>query len=140
MGPFTLFLEGKELLRFDHAYAVPPTAARQHTSTLLNRGSHVPNIRHADERGYQAELMWSPLTEIYLTGNYSESEAKHETAQSAVDMAAAQGADGEAYDGNTTEKLEPIRHRGERVGRNAPCPCGSGKKYKNCCMRKSNVA
>ncbi len=23
-----------------------------------------------------------------------------------------------------------------RVGRNDPCPCGSGKKYKNCCMRK----
>ncbi len=24
---------------------------------------------------------------------------------------------------------------GEKVGRNDPCPCGSGKKYKNCCMR-----
>ena len=23
----------------------------------------------------------------------------------------------------------------ERVGRNAPCPCGSGKKYKRCCLR-----
>lgn len=23
------------------------------------------------------------------------------------------------------------------IGRNDPCPCGSGKKYKNCCMRKS---
>jgi preprotein translocase subunit SecA len=23
-----------------------------------------------------------------------------------------------------------------RVGRNDPCPCGSGKKYKKCCMRK----
>lgn len=22
-----------------------------------------------------------------------------------------------------------------KVGRNAPCPCGSGKKHKNCCMR-----
>lgn len=32
-------------------------------------------------------------------------------------------------------KKEPIRHRGTRVGRNDPCPCGSGKKYKNCCMR-----
>jgi len=26
--------------------------------------------------------------------------------------------------------------RSERVGRNDPCPCGSGKKYKRCCMRK----
>ena len=24
-----------------------------------------------------------------------------------------------------------------RVGRNDPCPCGSGKKYKQCCMRKT---
>ena len=23
-----------------------------------------------------------------------------------------------------------------RVGRNDPCPCGSGKKYKNCCLDK----
>ena len=35
------------------------------------------------------------------------------------------------------DKLEPIRNRGERVGRNDPCPCGSGKKYKQCCMRKT---
>ncbi len=24
----------------------------------------------------------------------------------------------------------------QKIGRNAPCPCGSGKKFKNCCMRK----
>lgn len=24
----------------------------------------------------------------------------------------------------------------KKVGRNDPCPCGSGKKYKNCCMKK----
>ncbi|HWP81063.1 MAG TPA: preprotein translocase subunit SecA [Bacteroidota bacterium] len=29
------------------------------------------------------------------------------------------------------QKLQPIRV-GEKVGRNDPCPCGSGKKYKNC--------
>ena len=27
---------------------------------------------------------------------------------------------------------------GAQVGRNDPCPCGSGKKYKNCCMRNGN--
>jgi preprotein translocase subunit SecA len=26
------------------------------------------------------------------------------------------------------------------VGRNDPCPCGSGRKYKNCCMRKEQTA
>ena len=35
-----------------------------------------------------------------------------------------------------SKKIEPIRNREEKVGRNEPCPCGSGKKYKNCCMRK----
>ena len=33
-------------------------------------------------------------------------------------------------------RVDPIRNRGLRVGRNDPCPCGSGKKYKVCCMRK----
>ncbi len=28
------------------------------------------------------------------------------------------------------------RHTSEKVGRNDPCPCGSGKKYKKCCMLK----
>lgn len=31
-----------------------------------------------------------------------------------------------------TEKVEPIK-AGEKPHRNAPCPCGSGKKYKKCC-------
>jgi len=26
-------------------------------------------------------------------------------------------------------------HRAKTVGRNDPCPCGSGKKYKKCCMK-----
>jgi len=30
----------------------------------------------------------------------------------------------------------PARSRETRVGRNDPCPCGSGKKYKNCCARR----
>ena len=33
-------------------------------------------------------------------------------------------------------KKEPVRNVGKKVGRNDPCPCGSGKKFKACCMRK----
>ena len=29
----------------------------------------------------------------------------------------------------------PVTNEGPKVGRNDPCPCGSGKKYKNCCGR-----
>jgi preprotein translocase subunit SecA len=35
-------------------------------------------------------------------------------------------------------KKQPVR-RGEKVGRNDPCPCGSGKKYKNCCLKSEKV-
>lgn len=44
----------------------------------------------------------------------------------------------EASKGQTA--VEPIRNRDKKVGRNDPCPCGSGKKFKNCCMGKSGGA
>ncbi len=33
-----------------------------------------------------------------------------------------------------TPLSQPLRRTEPRVGRNAPCPCGSGKKYKKCCL------
>ncbi len=33
------------------------------------------------------------------------------------------------------EILHPLTEAAPKVGRNAPCPCGSGKKYKKCCMQ-----
>ena len=39
----------------------------------------------------------------------------------------------EAAKAATTEKAQPKVNKGEKVGRNDPCPCGSGKKYKKCC-------
>ena len=35
-----------------------------------------------------------------------------------------------------TLSAEPVHRADPKVGRNAPCPCGSGKKYKKCCLRK----
>ena len=35
------------------------------------------------------------------------------------------------------EKSAPVtKKKSQKVGRNDPCPCGSGKKYKNCCGKK----
>ncbi|MEK6758383.1 MAG: preprotein translocase subunit SecA [Deltaproteobacteria bacterium] len=31
------------------------------------------------------------------------------------------------------DKAEPVTRHGDKIGRNDPCPCGSGKKYKKCC-------
>ena len=41
--------------------------------------------------------------------------------------------EGHANDVKEKEKAAPKRVN--KVGRNDPCPCGSGKKYKNCCGR-----
>ena len=32
-------------------------------------------------------------------------------------------------------KTDPIRRSYEKIGRNKSCPCQSGKKYKNCCLK-----
>lgn len=32
--------------------------------------------------------------------------------------------------------VETVRRVAPKTSRNAPCPCGSGKKYKNCCLKK----
>lgn len=34
------------------------------------------------------------------------------------------------------EKPRPYRRAGRKIGRNEKCPCGSGKKYKKCCLAK----
>lgn len=40
------------------------------------------------------------------------------------------------YDGLSEE---PYVRETKKIGRNDPCPCGSGKKYKHCCMRKQQA-
>jgi preprotein translocase subunit SecA len=75
------------------------------------------------------------LNEDFVSSTWVETSATHAEAPGATEefqrsqQQTNSGADVDA-------KPEPIRNRGTRVGRNDPCPCGSGKKYKNCCMRK----
>lgn len=74
------------------------------------------------------------LDERFVGSTWTESEAIHEEAASAGEITEQQQA---AIEGTETDhKPQPIRHRGPRVGPNDPCPCGSGKKFKKCCMRK----
>lgn len=50
---------------------------------------------------------------------------------------------GEGFEGGNRQKKVRIVNKPAsaqaKVGRNDPCPCGSGKKYKNCCMRKDQA-
>ena len=74
------------------------------------------------------------LDEGFVGSTWKESEAIHQDATSATEIASQQQA---AIEGTETDhKPQPIRNRQQRVGRNDPCPCGSGKKFKQCCMKK----
>jgi len=47
---------------------------------------------------------------------------------------------GEGFSGGQMEKPKPkVVKKSEKVGRNDPCPCGSGKKYKKCCGAADNT-
>jgi preprotein translocase subunit SecA len=78
-------------------------------------------FRMEDEEAFQ-ESLWQIGATI------------HEAAPQALPLGNGQAA---ITNSQTEKKKEPIRNRGERVGRNDPCPCGSGKKYKNCHMRQA---
>ncbi len=73
------------------------------------------------------------LDEGFVGSTWVETAAVHEQAPRASEMARRQQQAIDATQGD--QKSEPIRNRGKRVGRNESCPCGSGKKYKNCCLR-----
>ncbi len=111
-----------------------------------------PKVEYKREGMRTFEVMWTSiglratdlvfrmeqLDEDFVGSTWVETAAVHEQAQGASEMAREQQ---EAIDssGGPKQRIEPIRHKTPRVGRNHPCPCGSGKKYKNCCLRKSGV-
>ena len=63
----------------------------------------------------------------------------HGSAQlDAVAKRAQSGADAKANQQAGIVQNQPAKRDSKKVGRNDPCPCGSGKKYKNCCGKDSN--
>lgn len=58
----------------------------------------------------------------------STAEAKTETANAAIDKLTAEAMQRMVY-----MRPRPLS-KDNNIGRNEPCPCGSGKKYKNCCL------
>lgn len=77
---------------------------------------------------------WDSLASIYLTGKLPErmqqraaKESLHRGNVSEDDLLSSEFS-------QTDDGVGTIRGS-KRVGRNDPCPCGSGKKYKKCCLR-----
>jgi preprotein translocase subunit SecA len=68
--------------------------------------------------------------EARLSSGLEKAEYRHDEAASAQAQAQQQAA---AAEGSQQGPRQPIVNKGPKVGRNDPCVCGSGKKYKRCC-------
>ena len=116
-----------------------------------------PKVEYKREGMRTFDLMWKGIDErvvdiVYrieqveedaLRSTWHETAAIHADASSATlpqppgDSPMAGGLPDQRGDATAAE---PIRNMGHKVGRNDPCPCGSGKKFKNCCGKSSGVA
>ena len=99
-------------------------------------GQHDPVVAYKEE-GYQMfESMIESIKEetvrrMFLVRVQPQQEVKREKVAKETGTAGAAAA---------TVKKQPIRNAAKKVGPNDPCPCGSGKKYKKCCMQKDKLA
>jgi preprotein translocase subunit SecA len=94
--------------------------------------------KHIGDRATQYVFKIEQLNEEFVSSTWVETSATHAEAPGASEeYQRSQEQTNSANQGDM--KPEPIRNRGQRVGRNDPCPCGSGKKFKNCHMRTGGV-
>jgi len=69
------------------------------------------------------------LSRVRITAEVREEEFQHKE-EPPQDLQYSGAEDGEK------PKKKPVRRAAPKVGRNEPCPCGSGKKFKHCCANK----
>ncbi|MCA9240721.1 MAG: SEC-C domain-containing protein, partial [Planctomycetales bacterium] len=112
-----------------------------------------PKVEYKREGMRMFERMWDSLgayvtdlvfkmetlDENFVKSTWVETEARHDAGPTATDIAEQQQAGIDASN-QSERKLEPIRNREQKVGRNDPCPCNSGKKYKQCCGKSGGAA
>ena len=98
-------------------------------------GQHDPVIAYKEE-GYQmfqamiAAIREETIRRLFLVQVRPQQEIKREKVAKETGTAAAT---------ESAVKKVPVRNASKKVGPNDPCPCGSGKKYKKCCMQKDKV-
>ena len=81
-----------------------------------------------------AEKFLQPAQPAYAAAAAAAASAG--TAEQRRDLQAAERASRGEGGAPAKRKRQPIRAM-PTVGRNEPCPCGSGKKYKQCCGKKT---
>ena len=99
-------------------------------------------------RVFKVHIQLSPQAQeqrrLAMQHNRSQMNATHREADSGFgasgssmgDTARRQAAKG-VMQRHTTGESVTVRRTSPKIGRNDPCPCGSGKKYKNCCGRNA---
>ena len=99
-------------------------------------GQHDPVIAYKEE-GYEMfqnmvnSIREETIRRMFLVQLRPQQEVKREKVAKETGTAAAS---------QTAVKKQPVRNASKKVGPNDPCPCGSGKKYKKCCMQKDKMA
>ena len=99
-------------------------------------GQHDPVIAYKEEGYEMFQSMVNSIREetirrMFLVQLRPQQEVKREKVAKETGTAAAS---------QTAVKKQPVRNAAKKVGPNDPCPCGSGKKYKKCCMQKDKSA
>ncbi|MDO5401571.1 MAG: preprotein translocase subunit SecA [Eubacteriales bacterium] len=97
-------------------------------------GQHDPVVAYKEEGFAMFEAMVQAIKEetirrMFLVQLRSQQEVKREKVAKETGTS-----------GKSQVKRAPIRTQGKKIGPNDPCPCGSGKKYKKCCMQKDKAA
>jgi preprotein translocase subunit SecA len=77
------------------------------------------------------------LFRVNISSNLQHREVGKTTAGKPVNRMQRRRGAGVSQSPNQPEAKQPIKV-GDKIGRNEPCPCGSGKKYKNCCGKASD--
>ena len=101
------------------------------------RGYGQKNPLHEYQReGYELFQEMSDRIQEDVVGKLFTVEVDHERSAAELEEMEARQAPRQMMlshgDGEGPERVSTVRRDGDKVGRNAPCPCGSGKKYKRC--------
>ncbi len=86
--------------------------------------------------GVILKIQASPGGEGPTTPREVQLRLSHADATNAAFASAAADHDAAMRAQGAPQKAETIRRSEARIGRNSPCPCGSGKKFKQCCGRR----
>jgi uncharacterized protein len=93
---------------------------------------------HWNQGGKEMAVLLAPVfafTEATDWGGHGLSEADRDTIRRAITPTVREiHAYWLARRAEYAPATQPVRRSEPRVGRNDPCPCGSGKKYKKCCL------